>query len=212
MLVLDLLGTLSLRDDTRVVPPAAQQKRRAGLLAILALGGKQGMSRHRIEAYLWPDSDAARARHALDQAVYAIRRILGSDLILSTGQELRLNPDLSRADVWEFDDAIRAREWVAAVAIYKGTLLDGYQFGESRELEAWIDAERARVLLDYQTAIELLANRSAEAGDHSQDVGWRRKLASSDQTIGDAGGRAHSDRSQRRGAPRRAALYFHDPD
>ncbi len=180
MLVLELLGTLTVRDDTRHLPPVAQQKRRVGLLAILALGGRQGMSRHRIEAYLWPDSDAARARHALDQAVYAIRRILGSDLILATGQELRLNPDVARADVWEFDDAIRAREWAAAVAIYKGTLLDGYQFGESRELEAWIDAERARVLLEYQTAIELLANRSAEAGDHSQDVTWRRKLASSD--------------------------------
>src|SRR6266550_5622650 len=180
MLVLELLGTLSLRGDTGPVPLAAQQNRPLGLLAILALGGKQGMSRHRIEAYLWSESTAARARHALDQGVYAIRSKLGSELIVSTGQELRLNSEFVDVDLWSFDDAIRARRWSAAVEVYKGTLLDGFHFGESRELEAWIDAERARVLLDYQTAMEFLADRSAKAGDHSQDVTWRRKLASSD--------------------------------
>ena len=39
MLVLELLGTLSLRDDARPVPVSAQQKRPLGLLGILALGG-----------------------------------------------------------------------------------------------------------------------------------------------------------------------------
>lgn len=180
MLVLQLFGTLSLRDDTRLVPLAAQQKRPLGLLAILALGGRHGVSRHRIEAYLWPESPTPRARHALDQAVYAIRRTTGRDVIAATGQALRLDPDFVRADVWEFDDAIRARQWAAAVALYKGTLLDGYHFGKSRELESWIDVQRARVLLEYQTAIEFLADRSAQAGDHSQDVAWRRRLASSD--------------------------------
>src|SRR5688572_23224628 len=116
MLVLELLGTLSLRGDTGPAPPGVQQKRRLGLLALLALGGRQGLSRDRIEAYLWPESSAARARHALDQAVYAIRRALGSDFILSTGRELRLNPELVQADIWQFEEAIRAGQWAAAVA------------------------------------------------------------------------------------------------
>ena len=180
MLVLELFGTLSLRDTAGRVPLAAQQKRPLGLLAILALGGKNGMSRHRIEAYLWPDSNAARARHALDQAVYAIRHNLGGDVVLSTGQELRLNEELISPDIWNFDDAIRSKQWAAAVELYLGTLLDGFHFGESRELESWIDAERERVLLEYQTAINVLAEGSAKAGDHSQDVTWRRKLAGSD--------------------------------
>src|SRR2546427_1393377 len=96
MLVLDLLGTLSLRNETHPVPVAAQQRRPLGLLAILGLGGKPGLSRDRIEAYLWPESSGARARHALDQTVYAIRHALGSDLILATARELRLNPELVR--------------------------------------------------------------------------------------------------------------------
>jgi DNA-binding SARP family transcriptional activator len=180
MLVLELLGTLCLRDDTGPVPLAAQQKRRLGLLAILGLGGRQGLSRDRIEAYLYPESADERARHALDQAVYAIRHALGSEFILSTGRELRLNPELVQVDLWDFEEAIRARGFTAAAGLYKGTLLDGFHFADSRELESWIDAERARLRLEYQTAVESLANRSADAGDHSQSVTWWRRLANSD--------------------------------
>ena len=180
MLVLDLLGTLSLRGDTRPVPIAAQQKRPLGLLAILGLGGMQGRSRDRIEAYFWPESSGALARHSLDQTVYAIRHALGSDVILSTGRELRLNPDLVEVDVWKFEEAIRARQWEAAVSRYKGALLDGVHFADSHELESWIDTQRGRLLQEYQTALERLANLSAEAGDHAQSVAWWRRLATSD--------------------------------
>src|SRR5688572_14042547 len=180
MLVLELLGTLSLRGDTGPAPPGVQQKRRLGLLALLALRGRQGLSRDRIEAYLWPESSVERARHALDQAVYAIRNAVGSDVILSTGRELRLNPELVNVDVWEFEDAIRAGQLAGAVGRYKGPLLDGFHFTESGELESWIDAERARLLREYESALESLANRSAEAGDHSQSVMWWRRLATSD--------------------------------
>src|SRR5256886_5925925 len=180
MLILELLGTLSLRDETRPVPVAAQQKRPLGLLAILGLGGKPGLSRDRIEAYLWPESSGARAQHALDQTVYAIRHALGSDVIVATGREVRLNPDLVRVDAWEFEQAIRAGQWTAAVGHYKGPLLDGFHFADSHELESWIETNRSRLRLEYQKAIEFLANSSAEAGDHSQSVTWWRKLANSD--------------------------------
>src|SRR2546422_9898846 len=144
MLTLELLGTLSLRDETRPVPVAAQQKRPLGLLAILGLGGKPGLSRDRIEAYFWPESSGARAQHALDQTVYAIRHALGSDLILATARELRLNPELVRVDIWEFEQAIRAGQWTAAVGHYKGPLPGGVHFADSHELESWVDANRKR--------------------------------------------------------------------
>src|SRR6266566_5121582 len=180
MLVLDLLGTLSLRNETHPVPVAAQQKRPLGLLAILGLSARQGLSRDRIEAYLWPESSSARAQHALDQTVYAIRHALGSDVIVATGRELRLNLDLVRVDAWEFEQAIRAGQWTAAVDHYKGPLLDGFYFADSHELESWIDTNRTRLRLEYQKAIEFLANLAAEASDHSQAVIWLRRLANSD--------------------------------
>src|SRR5256885_10356923 len=180
MLILNLLCTFSLRDETRPVPVAGQQKRPLGLLAILGQGGKPGLSRDRLEAYLWPESSGARAQHALDQTVYAIRHALGSDVIVATGRELRLNPDLVRVDVWAFEQAIRAGQWTAAVGHYKGPLLHGFHFADSHELESWIDTNRTRLRLEYQKAIEFLANSYAEAGDHSQSSASWRQLANSD--------------------------------
>jgi DNA-binding SARP family transcriptional activator/Tfp pilus assembly protein PilF len=210
MFVLELLGTLSLRNDTRAIPVAAQQRRPLGLLAILGLGGRQGLSRERIEAYLWPESSSALARHALDQTVYAIRHALGSDFILSTGRELRLNPELVQVDVWDFEEAIRARQWASAAGHYKGPLLDGFHFVDSRELESWTDTERARLLGEYRTAIERLANLSVEAGDHLQSVAWWRRLASSDPLSADATKklmRALAAAGDRAGAVKHARLY-----
>src|SRR2546423_12770916 len=165
MLVLELLGTLSLRNETTPVPVSAQQKKSLGLLAILALAGRQGFPRDRIEAYLWPESSAPLAQHSLDQAVYAIRHALGSDFILSTGRELRLNPDLVQVDAWAFEEAIRAGQWAAAVDRYKGTLLEGFHFTGSREFESWIDRERARLRREFQKAVESLSNAATQAGD-----------------------------------------------
>jgi len=180
MLVIELLGTLSLRADIGSVPLVAQQKRPLALLAVLALGGKQGLSRQRIESYLWPESDAERAGHALNQAVYAIRQSLGDDIILSTAQDLRLNQELVGVDVWSFDEAIAARDWARAASIYKGTLLDGVHFGDSRELESLFDTNRTRLRQEFHNAVESLANVSAEAGDHSQSLTWWRRLVNSD--------------------------------
>src|SRR3989442_4396533 len=163
MLILELLGTLSLRNETRPVPLAAQQKRPLGLLAILGLGGRQGVSRDRIEAYLWPESSGARAHHALDQTVYAIRQALGSDLILSTARELRLNSNLVRVDVWEFEQAIRAGQWAAAVRHSKGPLPAGFPFPDSSEPESWVDTNRTRLRLAYQQGLQVLAKPSCPA-------------------------------------------------
>ena len=187
-----------------------QQRRLLGLLAILGVSGKRGLSRDRIEAYLWPDSPAARARHALDQVVYAIRQALGRDSLLSTGRELRVNAECVRIDIWEFEAAIRAGLWAEAVGHYKGPLLDGFHFADSRELDAWIDTERVRLLREYQTAIERLANLAAEAGDHSQGVTWWRRLANADPLSAGAakklilGLAAAGDRA---GAVKHARLY-----
>src|SRR2546429_8026272 len=210
MLVLDLLGTLSLRNETHPVPVAAQQKRPLGLLAILGLSGRQGLSRDRIEAYLWPESSGARAQHALDQTVYAIRHALGSDFLLSTGRELRLTPDLVRVDVWEFEQAMRAGQWTAAVGHYKGPLLDGFHLADSHELESWIETNRTRLRLEYQKALEFPANLAAEAGDHAQSVTWWRRLADSDPLSAGATKKlmlALAAAGDRAGAVKHARLY-----
>lgn len=177
---LNLLGALSLHSEGTSPPPEALQKRRLSLLAIVAVAGKHGISRDRIQSYLWPESDSARSRHALDQLVYAIRRALNADPFIAEGGDLRLDPEVVRADVADFEDAVESGHLENAVALYRGRLLYGVQLGESRDLESWIDSEASRLEQEYQKALEKLASDAASKGDTAQAIDWRRKLAASD--------------------------------
>jgi DNA-binding SARP family transcriptional activator/Tfp pilus assembly protein PilF len=180
MFSLKVLGGLSLDSDNGPLPPGARQKRRVGLLAILAIAGARGASRERVQVYLYPESSSARARHALDQLLYATRQALGVEPFLSTGGEICLDPNVVRSDVGRFDDAIRSNSWTDAAALYGGPLLDGVHLSDSGELEMWIDGERARLQGEYQKTLETLARTASAAGDSINAIEWWRKLALSD--------------------------------
>ena len=180
MLVVQVMGGLSLTSTTEPVPTGALQRRRLSLLAFLALARDRGLSRERIQAFLWPESDSARARHALDQLLYATRRDLGSETVTSSATELRLNPSLIQADLWSFDDAIRDEQWTVAVERYRGALLSGQHLADSTELERWIDGERARREQDYLRALGALAALATQRGDPADAVRWHRLQAAAD--------------------------------
>lgn len=180
MFVLKLLGSLSLQREGDPVPAAALQKRRVGLLALVAVGGDQGVARDRLQAWLWPESDSTRARHALDQLVYATRRALEVDPFMAEGRDLRLEPSVIMSDVSAFEHGFRLERWEDAVAAYGGPLLEGVHLADSRELESWIDANRARLAQQYHAALEQLAGNSAAADDRAAAIQWRRRLAASD--------------------------------
>ncbi len=180
MFYLKVLGSVSLYGKTTAVPAGAQQKRRLGLLAVLAIAGGRGISRDRIQSYLWPESDGSRARHALDQLVYATRRALGADPILAEGQDLRLNLSVVDSDLHHFDEAIRDTRLADAASGYGGPLLDGFHLSDSRELETWIDVARSRAEQQYHKALGTLASESSARGDHAKSVEWMRKLSVSD--------------------------------
>ena len=180
MFSLKVMGVLALDADNGAVPPAARQKRRLGLIALLAVAGSRGMSRDKIQSYLWAESSSAKARHALDQLLYATRHALGANPFVSLGSELQLDARVVRSDVSEFTAAIKAKSWAEAVALYGGPLLDGIHLSDGGDVESWIDGERATLQRDYQRALETLARAAAVAGDPVSAVGWWRKLALAD--------------------------------
>ena len=180
VLKLNVLGTLTLQSPGGTVPPEAMQKRRLGLLALLAAGDSRGLSRERIQAFLWPESDSMRSRHAMDQLIYATRRALGVDPFLAEGGDMRLDPSVVATDLRDFRSALESGELARAVAGYGGPLLDGFHMSDSRELESLLDGLRARVAGEYHTALETLAVRAHAAGELAASLSWRRKLAESD--------------------------------
>src|SRR2546425_9080433 len=87
MLHLKTFGGLSVAVDGSPVTGAAVQRKTLALLALLATT-KQGVSRDKLIAYLWPESDAAHGRNLLKQACYALRRDLRSEEHTSELQSL----------------------------------------------------------------------------------------------------------------------------
>ena len=180
MFVVQVLGGLALTSTNGPVPTGALQRRRMSLLALLALSRERGMSRERIQAYLWPESDASRARHALEQLLYATRRDLGAEAVASSAMDLHLNPDVVQADVWAFDNAIRVEAWEVAVGLYGGPLLNGQHLADSTELERWMDSERVQREQDYLRALGGLARAASQRGDTADAVRWHRLRAAAD--------------------------------
>ncbi|MBI4544110.1 MAG: winged helix-turn-helix domain-containing protein [Gemmatimonadetes bacterium] len=178
--VLELLGGATLRRGVELVTGRAVQRRRLGLLALLALAPNRTLSRDKLLAYLWPERDAAHARDLLSASVYALRQPLGAELLFSEGDDLRLNAALLTSDVAAFESAVRRGELEAAAALYRGPLLDGFFLSNALEFERWAEAQRDRLAAVYASVIEQLAGVAESAGDAAAAARWWRRLAAHD--------------------------------
>jgi DNA-binding SARP family transcriptional activator len=180
MIQLTVLGGLTLGLEDGLVSGAVTQRRRLALLALLAVARQRGLSRDKIMAYLWPENDAARARHALNQLLYLQRKLLtGRELFLG-GKTLRLNPAEIRTDVGDFEDALDRGDVEAAVARYGGPFLDGFFLKDAPEFERWADTQRHRLARRLSAAYIDLANAAATKGDRARSAEWWRRAAEVD--------------------------------
>jgi Tol biopolymer transport system component/DNA-binding SARP family transcriptional activator len=178
------LGQVFLERDSTRVAGAAAQPRRLALLAILAAAGPRGVSRDRLLALLWTDTDEERARKGLNQALYALRQEIGSDEAITGTRDLVLAPELVHTDVADFRAAIAIGDMERAVAVYEGQFLDGFHLPGSAGFEPWMEAERIGFARDHASAVERLARRAEEQNDSAGAVDWWRKLASLDPLDG----------------------------
>src|SRR3954468_4546753 len=126
MLPLKTFGGLSVDIDGVPATGAAQQRKTLALLALLAASGQRGISRDKLIAVLWPETDNEHGRGLLKQAFYALRRDLHQrDLFLGTIQ-LSLNPAVISSDVEAFAGALAANDPGQAVTCYTAPFLDGF--------------------------------------------------------------------------------------
>jgi DNA-binding SARP family transcriptional activator/TolB-like protein len=182
MLRLRTLGGLSIENGIST-HGAAAHRRPLALLALLAVAGRKGLSRDKIVAHLWPESDADHGRNSLSQAISVLRRELGADDVLLGSTELRVNSSVLACDVIEFEERISGEDFEGAVALYTGPFLDGVFLRNAAEFERWVERERARLEHVQGDALEHLAVRATARGDHvSAARRWRQRanLAPSD--------------------------------
>ena len=180
MLRLRTLGGLTIEDEKGPLAGAIARKRSLTLLALVALSTEQGMSRDRLLAYLWPESDTERARNNLKQTLFQLRHELHENVFVRTAGALRLDPNAISIDACDFQAALERGNPTTAVTLYRGPFLDGFYLPGLVEFERWVDSERASLAQRYAGALETLAGTAASLGDHHGAADWWRRLAAVD--------------------------------
>lgn len=207
MIEFHTFGAVELRAaDGRVVHSVLAQEKRLALLAVLAVSSAGGFCRRdRLLGLLWPDSDEARARNSLSQALFQLRRSLGSEVITGRGtDEVGLASRSFWCDVTAFEAALDRGDLADAVELYRGGFLEG--MGEVRgapEWERWLEGERGRLKRKAIGAIRSLATARESAGDVEGAVRlWVRleKESPFDATVALRRMRALADAGDRTGA------------
>ena len=210
MLRLRTLGGLSLESDRGALAGAAGQRRRLALLAVLATGRDRGITRDKLVGLLWPEVDDARARSALSQALYTLKRDSATPDLVVGQEQLVLNPRAVVCDLLDFEDALTRGDMVLAAGLYRGPFLDGVHLEDAPEFEHWLDGVRLGAAQAAARAIERLAVDAEERADHAAAVEWWGRLASLDplRTRAVAGlMRAMVGHGDRAGAIREAERY-----
>jgi TolB-like protein/DNA-binding SARP family transcriptional activator len=152
------------------------------LLAILACRPGEALRRECLTALLWGERGDQQARHSLSQTLTTIRHVLngGGPLLLAERETVALAPDAAEVDVVEFQrlaagDA--AADLGAAVALYRGPLLDGLKLNEPG-LEEWLTQERARLQgLAVAAAVNLAERQIALGAAEAAAAALLRALA-----------------------------------
>jgi DNA-binding SARP family transcriptional activator len=212
MLRLRTLGGLSIEQTGGAAQSIALSagRRRLALLAVLAASGSRPVPRDKLLAMFWPESDTARARHALDQALYALKRDLRCETFVTGRDELSLNCAHITSDIGDFRAAIARGDHASAAELYGGPFLDGVFVADAPDFEQWAEGERADVERELDDALETLACDAVERDDHRDAARWWQLLAARNpgrtgvivalmSTLAETG--------DRRGALRHAELY-----
>jgi serine/threonine-protein kinase len=150
------------------------------MLAVLAAAGPAGVSRDKMLAYFWAETDEEQARHALNQALHQIRVALGPTAITTTSTALALDPSCITSDVAEFEQASAERLYERAAAVYLGPFLDGFHIRDTTEFERWMSTTRATLAQTWASIVEALAAAASDRRDRAAVVRWRQRLATAD--------------------------------
>ena len=175
------LGSLELTGpDAPALGALLSHPKRVALLVYLAVARPHGQHRRdALLALLWPESDQTRARHALSQVLYQLRRALGGDALRGHGDEtVGLVPERVWCDVVAFEAALAENRPEDAVELYRGDFLAGFFVpGAAGEWEEWIAVEQSRLRSAAAGAAWTLAQREERAGNGTAAAHWARRAA-----------------------------------
>jgi DNA-binding SARP family transcriptional activator/TolB-like protein len=177
MIEIRTLGRTSVAVDGEPLTGEAAWPKSLALLVYMAR--EPGPDRRdEILGVLWPDRDEKRARRALNQLLYTLRKT-SPQLTLESVEDA---VDFGREvwlDVEEFERRLEAGDPRDAVSLYEGPFLADLAVNEP-DFDHWADRQRADLQRKFRKAALELAGQAREAGDLDGAVTYCRRLVDSD--------------------------------
>ncbi len=137
MLEVRLFGRFELKIDGLKI--TSSSRKTTALVAYLALEGVT--NRSELAHHLWTDSNEEAARRSLRQELWQIQKTeLGIELHLE-GEHVGLK-NVTELDVELFPALLEAGDLTAALALYRGELLEGFKISGASAFEEWLEAKR----------------------------------------------------------------------
>lgn len=148
------------------------QPKRLALLTYLVLAEPAGLqSRDTLLAMFWPDADDTSSRHSLRNALYALRRVLGDDAIITRGESyVGIAPGAIRCDALELRAHLHAGRVEDAIALWRGELAPGFNVSGVPEFERWLDQQRSSLREALRSAAWKRADALAGQGQPEIDA------------------------------------------
>jgi len=114
------------------------------LLAYLLLSSARVHRRAVVADLLWGDESPEHARGSLRQALAALRRALGAEVIRADKENVSLELGATRVDALEFLAASKRGELSEMLAAYRGPLCAGIDVRGAHAFVQWLDGEQER--------------------------------------------------------------------
>ncbi len=170
-----LLGTPQLAEGGR--ERALPGRRALALLAVLALDGR--VARARLATLFWGEQDEAGARRNLRRELARLRDAGLEASFAAFGDTLELGAAVG-CDARDFEAACAREDHEAALALWRGPLLDGFALGDAPGFEAWLAERREAALRRWRDAAAATALRLERAGELRAALALRLRLSDAD--------------------------------
>ena len=174
MVEIRTLGGFSLRVDGQIIEKVGSHKAEA-ILVYLAVTGRS-YDRNVLEALLWPENSQEQASSSLRVALSILKKHLGKYLYSSHGS-IGIKPDAKvYLDISDLEGELDKDQINAALEIYRGDFLEGFQIKESSEFENWLQGKQTHIRELFAGALHETANMAIHDKDYLCGAKLIRKL------------------------------------
>jgi DNA-binding SARP family transcriptional activator len=181
-----LLGIPKILRGNAVV--GSRTRRVVALLAYLVLE-PESHSRDKLANLLWADAEPDAARNNLRNALSHVRAVIGEALTTNrfdVSLEPQVNVDFFKLELLEQNPNASREALEMALKDVKGVLLEGIEFQDTPDWQAWLELKRQRIQAVIDGLLERLCSLQEQEGDIKAALETTRKRLTLDDLNEDA--------------------------